>query len=219
MFPPVEYILFDLDSTLYSSRWGLEQDVSSRVNNYLSVYLKLSKEEAWALRRERIKEGGYGTTVEWLRAEQNLGDDELDDYFACLHPDNEADNLPADPGLRAFLLSVSSRNIPIGILTNSTLDHARRILQKLEIADLFPVIFDIRKNGLIGKPNAEMYRRVLNELGVSAPSCILVDDIPCYVEGYLDIGGRGILFDENNRYPEFPGDRIQKLEELLEIIQ
>jgi putative hydrolase of the HAD superfamily len=45
-------ILFDLDSTLYSARFGLEQKVNRRVNEYLAGYLGLSLKEAWAVRRE-----------------------------------------------------------------------------------------------------------------------------------------------------------------------
>ena len=213
----IEYILFDLDGTLYSSRWGLEQAVSSRVNDYIAEYLNLSREEAWARRVERIKQCGYGTTLEWLRAEEGFDDKELENYFACIHPEHEADALPPDPALRNFLCSLSSRNIPFAILTNATIEHAHRILNKLQVADLFPLIYDMRKNGLKGKPDAGMFGRVLNELGVAAPSCLLVDDVPFYVEGYISFGGTGVLFDEDNKHPQFTAFRIQKLEALLSL--
>jgi putative hydrolase of the HAD superfamily len=216
MYPSIEYILFDLDSTLYSSKWGLEKAVSGRVNDYIAEYLKLPGEEAWALRKERILRCGYGTTLEWLRAEHNLDDKEMERYYSFIHPENEADALPPDPALRSFLLSLSKK-IPFAILTNSITEHARRILKKLEVEDLFPVIFDIRKNAYTGKPSASMYRRVLDELGINAPSCLLVDDIPRHIEGYLSIGGTGVLFDEDNRRLEFPGFRIQRLEEITEL--
>jgi len=219
MPPSIKYILFDLDGTLYSSSWGLEQKVSSRVNDYIASYLSLSREDAWTLRKERIIAGKYGTTLEWLRAEKGFPDANLEEYFACIHPETEAEALPPDPALRAFLLSLVSRNIPLGILTNSPLEHAQRILQKIGVADLFPSIFDIRKNGLKGKPNADVYRRVLKELGVEAPSCLLVeDDVLRYIESYLAIGGTGVYLDEDNHHPEFPGFRIQRLEELCDLL-
>jgi putative hydrolase of the HAD superfamily len=216
MHPSIEYILFDLDSTLYSSKWGLEKAVSSRVNDFIAEYLKLPREEAWALRKERILQCGYGTTLEWLRAEQNLDGENMERYFAYIHPENEADNLPPDPALRSFLLSLSAK-IPFAILTNSTIEHADRILKRLEVDDLFPVIFDMRKNGFMGKPDIGMFRSVLGKLGINASSCLLLDDVPRYIEAYLSIGGTGVLFDENNHHPEFSGLRIQKLEELTEL--
>ena len=210
----IEYILFDLDNTLYSSRWGLEQAVSRRANHYVAEYLDIPLEEATALRKERIIKGGWGTTLEWLCAEHSLGGTELERYLAYIHPENEADTLLPDPALYDLLFSFSSRNIPIGILTNSPLEHAKRIINKLGVEDLFQNIFDIRRNGFNGKPRADVYRRVHKELGVTAPSCLLVDDVPRYVEGYLAIGGTGVLFDEDKRFPEFHGPRIQKLEEI-----
>ncbi|MCL1815790.1 MAG: HAD-IA family hydrolase [Treponema sp.] len=217
MHPPIEYILFDLDNTLYSARWGLEQEVSRRVNDYIAAYLNMSREEAWAFRKERITAGKYGTTLEWLRAEMGFPDSELAGYFACLHPEDEADNLVPDPGLRPFLLSLASLGISMGILTNSVLEHAQRILNKLGVADIFPIIFDMWKNDLKGKPDAGMYRQVLKELGVEAPSCLLVDDVPFYIEGFCAIGGTGVYLDEDDNHPEFPGLRIRKLEELCSL--
>ena len=213
----IEYILFDLDNTLYSSHLGLEDAVNVRVNDYLAEFFNMSKEKAWALRKEQIKKGGYGTTLEWLRTEQGIGDEETEKYLAHMHPGNEADILLPDPHLREFLLSFSSRNIPIGILTNSTMEHALRILGKLKITDLFHTIFDIRKNEFIGKPNKDIYHRILSELGTSPSSCLFIDDIPFYAEGYRKIGGLGVLLDEDNLHPEFPGYRIQKLEEILKL--
>jgi putative hydrolase of the HAD superfamily len=217
MHPSIKYILFDLDSTLYSSHWGLEKKLSRRVNEYIARYLGLSIEKAWALRKERIKACNYGTTLEWLRAEKDFDDAETERYLAHIHPENEADELPPDPALRSLLQSLGTA-VSLGILTNSPREHALRILEKLEIQELFPSIFDIRRNGLKGKPNKEVYYRILEELGIKAESCMLVDDVARYIEGYRAIGGIGVYFDEDSRNPEFPGPRIGKLEELKSLI-
>jgi putative hydrolase of the HAD superfamily len=225
MYPVITHLLFDLDCTLYSAHWGLEHNVSRRINDFLADYLAMPLEEAWALRKASVPR--YGTTLEWLRAEQGLKDAaEIERYFAAVHPEDEADKLPPDPQLRSFLLSLS---LPMAILTNSPPEHAHRILNKLGVADLFPTIFDIRRNGLEGKPSPGVYCRALAELGVEAPSCLFVDDASAYVEAYRALGGTGVYFDEDNHKPEYsaeraeasegsppalPGFRIQKLEDL-----
>ncbi|MDR1930577.1 MAG: HAD-IA family hydrolase [Treponema sp.] len=218
-FDKPDCILFDLDSTLYSVRLGLEKSVSRRVNRYIAEYLGLPPEEAWALRKERVTAAGYGTTLEWLRAEKNFNDPHIiDEYFAFIHPEDEADGLGPDPHLRSLLLDLSE-SMTLAILTNSPEEHAERILAKLGIADLFPSIFGIRGNGLKGKPRPEVFRRALDSLKSSPRRCVFVDDVRRYAEFYRNMGGHGIFFDELNEHPEFPPPRIRRLDELPGVIE
>jgi putative hydrolase of the HAD superfamily len=210
-------ILFDLDGTLYSARFGLEKKVNRRVNEYIAEYLRLPLEEAWDLRKRRIADGGYGTTIEWLTAEENMDPSRLDDYFAFIHPEGEDAELVPDPLLRPLLLSCS-RVCRMAILTNAPEAHARRILKKLEIEDLFPSIFDIRSNGLKGKPHREAFFRALDGLKSSPGRCLFVDDVRVYVDGYRAIGGTGVFLDEFDENPEYPPPRIRTIEELAGIV-
>jgi putative hydrolase of the HAD superfamily len=211
-YAKIQCVLFDLDETLYSKTLGLEQAVSRRANEYVAAYLKLSPEEALDLRRRRIKEGVYGTTLEWLLAEKGLDTAAVEDYFAFIHPENEADSLGADSLLRAFLVSL--RPLPIAILTNSTREHADRVLGKLGIGDLFSSIFDIRTNGLKGKPRSDVFYNALAQLGTPPENCLFVDDVEMNVAAYRALGGIGVLFDEFDSHTAFPGPRIRRLEEL-----
>jgi putative hydrolase of the HAD superfamily len=205
------YILLDLDSTLYSSRHGLEKIVNRRVNEFIAERLGLPLEEAWARRVEAIKQRGYGTTLEWLLAENQIADSEVEDYLRYIHPENEADNLPPDPELGAFLASLG---VPLAIMTNSPDFHAERVLARLGLGDIFTSIFDIRFHGLKGKPRPEAFRRVFAALGTTAEKCLFVDDARQYVEGYRKLGGTGVFFVENGEHPEFPAPRIRSLREL-----
>jgi putative hydrolase of the HAD superfamily len=212
--PRIEYILFDLDGTLYSARYGLEQAVGRRVNEYIAAWLKLPPEKAWKKRREGITSGGYGTTIEWLLSETGFPPSRVEDYFACIHPENEADALPPDPGLAALLDSIP---LPKAILSNAPHEHAVRILKRLGVERRFTSIFDIRCNGLKGKPRPGAFLRPLETLGLESPQCALVDDVPVNVESYRALGGTGILFDEYDKRRDFPGPRVTRLEELREI--
>jgi putative hydrolase of the HAD superfamily len=212
----IEYILFDLDNTLYSARHGLEKAVNRRVNEYLAVFLKLSPEEAWALRGERVRSGGYGTTLEWLVAEKGLDLQEVDGYLDFIHPENDADTLSPDPKLAAFLASL---DLPMAIMTNSSMEHTLRVVKKLGIGEFFPSIFDIRFHRLKGKPHAEAFNRVFAALGISPERCLFVDDVKSYVEGYRALGGPGVFYDELGVYPGFPGPRIRALEEIAGLLR
>jgi putative hydrolase of the HAD superfamily len=203
----IQAILFDLDNTLYSSRYGLERNMGRRNLDFVAQYLGLSLAEAAIERRDAAAR--YGTTLGWLMAEK--GFTAVDDYYAAVHPPGEEADLPPDPALRPFLKSLQT---PYGILTNSPREHADRILAKLGVADLFSHIFDMRWNNMIGKPRPEAFRRALAVMGTSPGTTLFIDDYPSYVEGYLALGGRGILLDENNEQREFPGQRIRCLEEV-----
>jgi len=203
----IRHVLFDLDCTLYSSRWGLEENVYRRVQEFAAAWLELPLEESEPLRKDGLRR--CGTTIEWLVSER--GFTAVDDYQAFLHPENEADNLPPDPELRRFLLELPC---PCSILTNSPMFHADRIIKKLELEGVFVKVFDILGNGLIGKPHASAFRRALDSLGLEPREALFIDDIPRYVEGYLALGGMGILFDEKDIHTDFPHGRIQSLTEL-----
>jgi putative hydrolase of the HAD superfamily len=203
----IQYVLFDLDNTLYSARYGLEENVRRRIKDFLASFLGLSPEEAWQRRAERSKE--YGTTLEWLCFEKGFTG--IEQYFALIHPEDEADTLPPDPALRSFLEALPR---PKAILTNSPREHAERIINKLGISGLFDHIFDIRGNGLRGKPNPQAYLRSYRILGAAPEEVLFVDDTPAYVEGCRAAGGQALLLDENDAWPAYPGARIRELREL-----
>ncbi|MDR2495463.1 MAG: HAD-IA family hydrolase [Spirochaetaceae bacterium] len=207
----IKYVLFDLDNTLYSARHGLEDSVGKRIVTFVSHYLNIPPEEAMRERKKWITR--YSTTLEWLVAEKGLTD--IEGYYKTIHPEGEADFLPPDPHLRSFLQSLP---IPCAILTNSPREHADRVLRRLGVEDLFTRVFDIRWNRFKGKPAPEVFRRVLDALGTAPDTTLFVDDIPRFVEGYQDLGGKGALLDEHDAYPDFPHRRIRSLREITGLL-
>lgn len=186
-------LLFDLDNTLYPESSGMDHDITRRMIEYVAAYLGMGVEEARAFRHERAKK--YGTTLEWLRTEHGFAD--VESYFAAVHPEGEEYCIAADPSLGPLLDSMPQRK---AVLTNSPYEHAARVLEKLGVADRFEAIYDIRYNELRGKPHAEAYRRACAALGAGIEETVFVDDMPKYVRGFLDIGGRAVLVDEGARF-------------------
>jgi putative hydrolase of the HAD superfamily len=208
----IKRLLFDLDNTLYSSRYGLEDDVARRIREFVSVLLGISTEEVREIRKANVRQ--YGTCLEWLMAEKGFTDAET--YLTVIHPTDEADSLPRDDKLRGLLESIP---IPKAILTNSPREHVDLILDRLGIADLFIDIFDIRKTNYKGKPQKEVYDNALNKLGVKAPEVLFIDDNPHNVEIFISLGGNGLLFDEYGVHSNSPLPRIRELGEIKQTLE
>jgi putative hydrolase of the HAD superfamily len=208
----IRYILFDLDNTLYPAGSGMEEALQKRIIGYVMSFLGVSAEEALRVRREGITR--HGTTLEWLIHEKGFTD--IDGYYAAVHPDGEEDGLSPDPELRPFLESLP---VPRAILTNSPKEHSDRVLKKLGIGDLFTHVFDMRWNGNRGKPLPSAFYRALDVLGTSPAETLFVDDYTRYVEGYINLGGRGVLLDEGDVHRDFPYPRIRRLRELTAFLE
>ena len=206
-----KYLLFDLDNTLYSCSYGLENDVSRRIKEFAAAFLGVTPDEAWRQRKEFAKQ--YGTCLEWLMTEKGFTDVEA--YLAAAHPPGEADTLVPDPELRAFLESIP---IPKAILTNSPREHADLILGKLELGDLFTHIFDIRQCAFMGKPQREVFDHALKVLGQRVEDVLFIDDYPIYVEGFIAMGGKALLLDERDVHGDYAMPRIRELKEIAQFL-
>jgi putative hydrolase of the HAD superfamily len=207
----IRYLLLDLDNTLYSDSRGMEKDILKRMNEYVASWLGMSVHDAREFRHLHIKR--YGTTLEWLMEEHGLKDHEA--YFAAIHPEGEEYCIEADEALGRILDSI---DLPKSVFTNAPMEHAERVLRKLGIGDRFEGIYDIRFNNLKGKPGADAFLRVCAACGAAVEDVLFVDDLPKYVKGFADLGGRSVLIDETGRHPDSGFRRIHSLAELPDII-
>ncbi len=189
----IKYILFDLDNTLYPADSGLFKEIDRRMTIFVSRYLKLPPKEAETLRRRLSSK--YGTTLSGLTAEYNLKNTE--EYLKEVHPEDVDKYIKRDKKLIDFLEKLK---IEKSILTNSPQEHAERVLKVLGIRQYFQHIFDIRLNNLMGKPNPEVYLKVLKKIEKKPEETLFIDDLPSYLMPFKELGGNIILIDRNHRY-------------------
>lgn len=189
-----EHLLFDLDNTLYPASSAMNDGIQLRMLECVQDFYKLNSiEEARLLKKERIVH--YSTTLEWLRSE---GLTDVEGFLAHVHPDDEADSLKPIPGLREYLQSLP---LPMSILTNSPIEHAQRVVEKLDIADLFQAITDIRDANFKGKPYADSYTAALKKAGTTIQETLFLDDMRKYTDGWCALGGTAILVGDDNGRP------------------
>ena len=189
----IEYLIFDLDNTLYPSSAQMDKGITTRMMNCVAEFFNTTYEEAVKIRAKNIT--NFSTTLEWLRSE---GLTDIETYFSKVHPQNEADELQPDLNLRPYLESIP---LPKIILTNAPKEHAERVLNKLGIADLFLDICDIRCSDFYGKPYPLSFEIALQKIGGNINNSLFIDDMQKYVNGYTALGGTAVLVGNKNGRP------------------
>ncbi len=208
----LQYILFDLDNTVYPASSNVEQAFNRRIIEYVSTYLDISLQEADTLRDTGFLR--HGTTVSWLIAEHGLTD--IETYLDWIHMKDIGKYIEPDPALAAML-----QRIPCGksILTNSIREHAERVLEALGIRDQFEHIFDIRDYAYRNKPHPAAYRTGLEGIGYPAGEVLFIDDNISFMQPFLDLGGHVLLVDEQQQYSDATYPSIRHIGELEEHLQ
>ncbi|MDF1512274.1 MAG: pyrimidine 5'-nucleotidase [Anaerolineae bacterium] len=182
----IQYILFDLDGTLYDDETGLFVEVGNRIEGWIAEQLALSLDAAKQLRHEYYIR--YGTTMAGLLHDRP--DLDIDAYLNYVHDVDVAIYLHPDPRLNQMLNNLT---LPKVIFTNSISSWAERITVQLGVRQHFQDIFDVRAVDYHCKPHPHAFSRVINQLGVSGDACVMLDDQPSYLAGAKRAGMKTVL--------------------------
>ncbi len=153
----ISCILFDLDDTLYPRHAGVMDQIRDRMLVYLRSRLNLSLDEADALRRRYFQT--YGTTMRGLQINYQIDTEEYLDY---VHNIPLHDYLTANARLDSVLASIPESKV---VFTNSSREHATRVLDLLGIRHHFDRIIDVRDVGYESKPQPAAYQLACDLLG------------------------------------------------------
>lgn len=189
----IQHLLLDMDNTLYPASGDMDAGINNRMQQYVADFIGVPLEEAISLRAQNVPH--FGTTLEWLKAEHGLTDQEA--YFNAVHPESEIGELRHDDRLRPYLLSLG---LPMTLLTNAPMSHATRVLDFFNISDLFLGIFDLTFHDGKGKPHPDCFLNTLQAVHKTVEETLFVDDHPKYVRGYKAIGGKAVIVDEHERH-------------------
>ncbi len=162
-------ILFDLDDTLYPRGSGLWDAIGNRIDDFIHLRLKIPREEIPAMRHELFEK--YGTTMRGLAAIYGVDQQE---YLNFVHDLPLRDFISPNPSTREMLLKIPLRRV---IFTNADVHHTRRVLNVLNLSDVFSSIIDINDIDPYCKPMPEAYPLALKKSGEVDPCrCIMIDD-------------------------------------------
>jgi len=167
-FSDVDTWVFDLDNTLYPHHVNLWQQVDARIGEFVSAWLKVSREEARRIQKDYYRR--FGTT---MRGMMTLHGVRADDYLSYVH---QIDHSPLEPNpaMGAAITKLTGRKL---ILTNGSVDHVDKVLERLGLAAHFDGVFDIIAAELEPKPAPQTYQRFLKLHDVNPAKAAMFEDL------------------------------------------
>jgi putative hydrolase of the HAD superfamily len=167
-FDHVDTWVFDLDNTLYPHHVNLWQQVDKRIGEYVSRWLSVSPEEARHIQKDYYLR--FGTT---MRGMMSLHGVSADDYLAYVH---QIDHSPLEPNpaMGAAIARLAGRKL---ILTNGSVDHVDKVLERLGLSGHFDAVFDIIAAELEPKPSPQTYERFLKLHDVDPTKAAMFEDL------------------------------------------
>jgi putative hydrolase of the HAD superfamily len=167
-FSRIDTWVFDLDNTLYPHHVNLWQQVDKRIGEYIGNYLKLPADEARRIQKDYYRR--YGTSMRGMMTEHGVS---ADDYLAYVH---QIDHSPLEPNpaMGAAIAKLPGRKL---ILTNGSIDHAAKVLERLGIGTHFEAVFDIIAAELEPKPAPQTYQKFLKLHNVEPKSSAMFEDL------------------------------------------
>lgn len=162
-------LFLDLDDTLYPNSSGIWQMIRKRIQLFLLEKLNITPDEAAALRIEYLEK--YGTTLNGLVRHHQI---EAEEYLSFVHDVPVEEQLPPNPALQEMLSDIHLKRV---IFTNSSSEHAERVIQRLGIHEQIDQVIDIRALEFVNKPEPGAYQRALALAGEpESTNAMLVDD-------------------------------------------
>lgn len=164
----MNYLLFDLDNTLYAPERDLFSLIDVRINRFMRESVGIAADEVDGLRRQYWH--AYGITLQGLIRHHGV---DPEAYLHYVHDVDVTTRLDPDPTLGAILDSLPQRK---AVFTNGTSAHAERVLAALGLSERFEEIFDIRVANYLPKTYSEPYHAILAQLALSAHDCVMIED-------------------------------------------
>ena len=160
--------IFDLDNTLYSADSGIFQQVHKLMGEFISKNLNMEMPEAKKLQAKYYKQ--HGTTLRGLM--DNHGIDP--DYFLDEVHHLDYSIVGHNKILNQELQKLKGRKI---IYTNANNKHAIDVLDRIDLANFFDEIFDIKMANYIPKPEIKPYEQIIDLFSIDPDRSAMFDDI------------------------------------------
>jgi putative hydrolase of the HAD superfamily len=214
-FAHVRDWIFDLDNCLYPASAGLFDLIDERMAAYIQRLLDCDPDEAKRVQKAHFHE--HGTTLAGLMKEHQV---DPHDFLANVH-DIALDRVQCDERLARLLPRLPGRRF---VFTNGDEPYARRVLDRIGVADHFDQLHDIHASSYRPKPDPHGYQLLCERFGIDPAHALLADDMVQNLGPAKALGMTTIWVDNgsergNHNYDErIVDERIDDVGEWLERI-
>lgn len=207
--------IFDLDNCLYPASTGLFDLIDERMGAYIQRLLDCGPEEARKVQKSHFHQ--HGTTLAGLMKEHGV---DPHHFLEDVH-DIALDRVQSDERLARLLPRLPGRRF---VFTNGDAPYARRVLDRIGVAEHFDDLHDIHASDYRPKPDPYGYTLLCERFGIDPTHALLVDDMVQNLAPAKAIGMTTIWVDNgsergNHNFAEHAFDeRITDVGEWLETI-
>lgn len=181
----MNYLLFDLDNTLYGAEKDLFSLIDRRINRFMEEIVGIATDDVDPLRRYYWQE--YGVTLQGLIRHYKV---DPEAYLHYVHDVDVTSRLSPDPVLADILADLPQRK---AVFTNGSSCHAERVLAALGIRQEFEEVFDIRIANYLPKPFLASYEQILSHLNIAASECVMIEDVAKNLAPAKELGMKTVL--------------------------
>jgi len=164
----VESWIFDLDNSLYPASADLFALIDIRMGEYISRLHDCDAQAARLIQKRHFHE--HGTTLAGLMRSHDI---DPHDFLDFVH-DVDLARLTADPDLVAALDRLPGRKF---VFTNGDEAYAKRVLDRLGLANAFDGMHDIHAMDYVPKPHPSGYQRLCERHDIDPARALFADDM------------------------------------------
>ncbi|MFN3943365.1 MAG: pyrimidine 5'-nucleotidase [Allosphingosinicella sp.] len=160
--------IFDLDNCLYPASANLFDLIDIRMGEYISKLLGVDAPEARRIQKAYFHE--HGTTLAGLMRAHGV---DPHDFLDFVH-DIDLARISADPAILAALDRLPGRKF---VFTNGDEPYARRVLDRLGLANAFDGLHDIHAMAYRPKPEPDSYAALCARWDIDPAGALFAEDM------------------------------------------
>lgn len=196
--------IFDLDDTLHDASSHIFPVMNRAMTQYIQDTLQLDEDRANRLRQHYWKV--YGATLKGLMRHHGT------DPHHFLFETHKFTQLPGmvlqTKRLRHMLQNLAGRKV---IFTNAPRSYALRVLDLLEISDIFELVFSVESTQFHAKPAVRGFQTLLKAIQSKPSDCIMLEDSLLALMTAKRLGMKTIWISRKLHKPNFVDFRLSSI--------